>query len=232
MPFEQATTFPDNGNGFTVLPALNHNVGASFVSRNISWWSGCDDIAVLTPVRPSGSPFVRNLIARVGAGPISNPPVGPHRIPWEESQAEECDRFIEGLELPNDPSAEVGCDALSFVDGRGPWQGLRHWIDRQKRVAGRTTFTVEEIRCETRRIHQRSRAYRRISGRGVRAMTIHQAKNREFHSVIVLWPYQVAGAIERQRRLLYNAITRAKYRVLVVVQNPSRLDQPPFVAGS
>ena len=43
------------------------------------------------------------------------------------------------------------------------------------------------------RIHQRSRAYRRVRGGGVRAMTIHQAKNREFHSVIVLWPYEVAG---------------------------------------
>ena len=63
-------------------------------------------------------------------------------------------------------------------------------------------------------------------------MTIHQAKNREFHSVIVLWPYEVAGTIERQRRLLYNAITRARCRVLVVVQNPDRLRRPPFMAGS
>ena len=62
-------------------------------------------------------------------------------------------------------------------------------------------------------------------------MTIHQAKNREFHSVIVLWPYEVAGNIERQRRLLYNAITRAKNRVLVVVQDPNRLGRPPFVAA-
>jgi len=31
-------------------------------------------------------------------------------------------------------------------------------------------------------------------------MTIHQAKNREFGSVIVLWPYEVAGSGERRRR--------------------------------
>ena len=223
---------PHNGDGFTVLGARNRNVGASFVSRNLSWWSSCADIAVLTPVRPSRSAFVRDLIARVEEKPISDPPVGPHLVPWEESHEEECDRFIEGLELPDDPNAEVYCDGLSFGDVSGPRQGLRHWIERQTRVAGRTTFTAEEIRCEARRIHQRSRAYRRVRGRGVRAMTIHQAKNREFHSVIVLWPYQVVGTIERQRRLLYNAITRAKCRVLVVVQNPSRLDQPPFVAGS
>ena len=223
---------PENGGGFIVLGAQNHNVGASFVSKRLTWWSSCADIAVLTPVRPSRSAFVRDLIARVEEKPISDPSVGPHFVPWEESHEEECDRFIEGLELPDDPNAEVGCEGLSFGDVGGPRLGLRHWIERQTRVAGRTTFTAEDIRCEARRIHQRSRAHRRLRGRGVRAMTIHQAKNREFHSVIVLWPYEVAGSIERQRRLLYNAITRAKCRVLVVVQNPRRLHRPPFIAGS
>ena len=152
------------------------------------------------------------------------------RVPWEESQEDECDRFIEGLGLPDDPNAKVRYDGLSFGDVGGRWRGLRQWIDRQRRVAGRRTFTAGQR--EARRIHQRSRAYRRVRGRGVRAMTIHQAKNREFHSVIVLWPYQVTGTIERRRRLLYNAVTRAKSRGLVVVQNPDRLNQPPFVPGS
>ena len=223
---------PDRGNGFRVVGAYNHNVGASFVSKQLTWWWRFGDIAVLTPVGPSRSPFVRDLFARVGEKPISNPPVGPYRVPWEESQELECDRFIEGLGLPDDPSAEVCCDGLSFGDGGGLWRGLRHWIERQRRVAGRTTFTAEEIRRQARRVHQRSRAYRRVRSRGVRAMTIHQAKNREFDSVIVLWPYQVTGTAERKRRLLYNAITRAKSRVLVVVQNPSRVQEPPFVAGS
>lgn len=60
-------------------------------------------------------------------------------------------------------------------------------------------------------------------------MTIHQAKNREFDSVIVLWPYEVAGGADRQRRLLYNAVTRAKRQAVVIVQNPERMQQPPFV---
>ena len=222
---------PRNGNGFTALGAHNHNVGASFVAKNLTWWSRCADIAVLTPVRTTRSTFVRKLFERVEAGAISNPPVGPHRIPWEESQEEECTKFIAGLRLSEDPDVEVCSSMLRFGIGAGPQRGLRNWIERQRRIAGRTTFTAEEIRFEARRIHQRSRAYRRVRGGGVRAMTVHQAKNREFHSVIVLWPYEVAGTIERQRRLLYNAITRAKYRVLVVVQNPHRLNRPPFVAG-
>ena len=223
---------PDKGRGFRVLGAPNQNVGASFVSNNLTWWNRWGDIAVLTPVRPHSSTFVRDLFARVAEKPIGKQATGPHRIPWEELQEQECDKFIAELELPDDPIAEVCSSVLAFGGVGGPRRGLRHWIDRQRRVAGRTTFTAEEIRCEARRIHQRSRAYRRVKGRGVRAMTIHQAKNREFHSVIVLWPYEVAGAVERQRRLLYNAVTRAKSQVLVVVQNPNRLKQPPFVAGS
>ena len=190
------------------------------------------DIAVLTPVGPHRSQFVSNLVARVKEKPISNPPVGPFRLPWEESQEEEFIRFIEGLGLPDDPNAEVCCNELIFTGVGGLWRGLQHWIQRQRRVAGRTTFTTEEIRHETRRVHQRLRGYRWAKDGGVRAMTIHQAKNREFDSVIVLWPYEVAGTTERKRRLLYNAITRAKSRVLVVVQGPSRVQQPPFVAGS
>ena len=42
------------------------------------------------------------------------------------------------------------------------------------------------------------------------AMTIAQAKNREFDHVFVLWPYTVRDDAGQKRRLLYNAITRAK----------------------
>lgn len=220
---------PQRGNGCSVLGAPNHNVGASFVSKNLTWWGACGDIAILTPVRSANSDFVRNLIERVEEKPISNPPVGPHRIPWEDSQEDECERFISSLELPDDPNAQLGAADVSLSGTTGPVQGLRVWFDQQQRLAGKAVFTTEEIRLQSRRIHQRSRAFRRVRDGGVRAMTIHQAKNREFHSVIVLWPYEVGGTAERQRRLLYNAITRAKRQALVVVQNPDRLQQVPFV---
>ena len=220
---------PENGNGFTVLGAQNHNVGAGFVSRNLTWWRECGDIAVFTPVRAASAAFVRKLIARVEEKPISTPPVGPHHVPWEESQEEECERFIEDLGLPVEERADVQASDLPLSGARGPARGLREWIERQRRVAGKVSFNGREIRLEARRSHQRSRAYRRVREGGVRAMTIHQAKNREFDSVIVLWPYEVAGSAERQRRLLYNAITRARRRALVVVQNPDRLQREPFV---
>lgn len=65
-------------------------------------------------------------------------------------------------------------------------------------------------------------------------MTIHQAKNQEFDDVLVLWPYQISGSDEKLRRLLYNGITRAKKRAMVIVQNNAKKDdrllKPPFTS--
>lgn len=224
---------PSNGGGFTVLGAPNHNVGAKFVSQRLTWWGSCNDIAVITPVRRSNAPFVRDLIGRVEGGPIGKEkPVGPHKVPWEVSQEDEQGEFLSQLGLPSDPAEQVLATDISLPADTGPSMALAGWFDRQRRVAGRATFPAFEVREQVWLIFQRSRAFRRTRSGGVRAMTVHQAKNREFDSVIVLWPYQVQGSSERQRRLLYNAVTRAKRQVLVVVQNPDRLKSPPFAPGT
>jgi hypothetical protein len=63
-------------------------------------------------------------------------------------------------------------------------------------------------------------------------MTINQAKNREFDGVIILWPFEVWGDLDSQRRRLYNALTRAqKWAVVIVQDDPkksSRLSVAPF----
>ncbi|MCZ7681538.1 MAG: ATP-binding domain-containing protein [Sandaracinaceae bacterium] len=66
-------------------------------------------------------------------------------------------------------------------------------------------------------------------GSGVRALTIHQAKNREFDRVVVLWGYTVPKEAEMRRRWLYNAITRARVAATVIVQgDKKRLKEAPF----
>jgi superfamily I DNA/RNA helicase len=64
-------------------------------------------------------------------------------------------------------------------------------------------------------------------------MTIHQAKNRDFDSVVVIWPLEIPAGSDRRRRLLYNAITRAREQAVVVVQDPfdEVIAKPPFAAG-
>jgi superfamily I DNA/RNA helicase len=60
------------------------------------------------------------------------------------------------------------------------------------------------------------------------AMTAHGAKNREFDFVVVLWAASITGSDDQKRRLLYNAITRAKSRCLILVQAKSNMTSAPF----
>jgi hypothetical protein len=49
-------------------------------------------------------------------------------------------------------------------------------------------------------------------------LTVHGAKNQEFDHVFILWAYKnAAWSVEQQRRLLYNAVTRAKRDCTVLV---------------
>jgi len=73
----------------------------------------------------------------------------------------------------------------------------------------------------------RARTHRSEFGR--RALTVHQAKNREFDGVIVIWPYTVGSDAEGKRRLLYNAVTRAKKWCYVIVQGEDNVTKAPFV---
>ena len=60
-------------------------------------------------------------------------------------------------------------------------------------------------------------------------MTVHSAKNQEWDHVAVIWPYQVASNTELQRRLLYNAITRASQSCYLFVQGESTKRDPAFL---
>lgn len=62
-------------------------------------------------------------------------------------------------------------------------------------------------------VHAR-RAYGSNSTRHV-VTTIHGAKNCEFDNVCVIWSYKIPANAELQRRLLYNAVTRAKTNCLL-----------------
>jgi superfamily I DNA/RNA helicase len=51
--------------------------------------------------------------------------------------------------------------------------------------------------------------------------TVHGAKNREFDNVFVLWTYKLPPDKVQQRRLLYNAVTRARKNCMLVVLGDS-----------
>jgi superfamily I DNA/RNA helicase len=102
-----------------------------------------------------------------------------------------------GTDANNLHAAEVSNRAKRFAHLRGLKKIPKHLI----------SSLAEQL------VHT-SRAHSRKSSRFI-VTTIHGAKNCQFDNVCVLWSYQIPPDRELQRRLLYNAITRAKMNCIV-----------------
>lgn len=224
--------------GYGAISARNAGVAAASIARTLHWkWKKPNSAVILTPTGPRKSDWVKNVLCRLSSKPIKPKGVpteiGPYLLKWEantEDAKAEADAKLGdiswGISLRD---LETKCSGDS-----GIFRDLCTWAARKFHVRGQTEFSESDVGTALDRILQSRRSFLpTVSFGRVRAMTIHQAKNREFDGVIVLWPFTVGGNIESQRRLLYNALTRAQKWAIVVVQdnpdpNKSRLARPPF----
>jgi hypothetical protein len=217
---------PVNGHGFRILqPGVSVPLAATLLANAIAWRQG-GDVAVITPALQGG--YAQSIVARVAQGPCGQQRNGPYSIHWEGTDREETQVIVGALQLPAAPTVAEAYTALRALPPSGPARATLSWVNNQIHAVGRSVFTREEIEA----VIARNVALRRQHGGGgshlFNAMTVQQAKNREFEGVVVIWPYQVGGDIEHKRRLLYNAITRAKRWCNVIVQGQSILAAPPF----
>jgi hypothetical protein len=156
--------------------------------------------------------------------------VGPFAIQWESSDEIERSVLWDRLAMPDTCSIREALATLAPHCGTPAVKTTRHWIVRQRRVLAVEEITGADV---SRQLNRTLAARRRYGGRTQApfvAMTIQQAKNREFDHVIVIWPYTIPSDDEQKRRLLYNAITRAQRSCLVLVQADELLNAPPFIA--
>jgi superfamily I DNA/RNA helicase len=223
-----------NGKGFFVLSSPNKDVAAFQIARNLIWNKGLSNTVLLTPTKPNNAPFVREAVQRLMDAPLdinkNGKPVGPFRIDWEMDLEVLQETLIQTIGLPNGMDLIINVNSLNLQSKDQGVEELKSWLDYQRKTRGVQEFSIKDLLDQIYRITQRIRAYKCESD-GLRAMTIPQAKNREFDGVVVLWPFAIGGTAETQRRLLYNAITRAKRWAVVIIQdNPkkSRLPLPPF----
>jgi len=227
----------DRDTGFEVVSAPRAPAGGGRVSWRLLVWSKYKETAVISATAAGRSPFVTDLLRWVGdnkAKGKNTSTAGPFSVPWESREADLCDRLRSALDLPDDPQSRVSCADLVVAARNAKAQDVGNWARKQQTVGGRSTLSAGEVAEQLERIVHRRRAFgpRRL-GRCF-ALTVHQAKNREFDSVIVLWPMTIRSDIEQQRRLLYNAVTRARHQALVVVEDPkrNRLEGPLFAGRS
>lgn len=221
-----------SGGDFRVFAAYQFSMAASYLAFGL-YTRASGDTVILSPVQASTAEFVAKTIERLSR-PIAvsklKKTVEPFSIRYEknaEAISLEMERFL-GL-LPGE-ALRSGDPRLSASKPVGI-SSLRDWVEHQHRVRGVQQVGAAEVLRQLPIIAQQVSARRPRTLGAIPAMTIYQAKNREFDNVFVLWPFQVAGTPDKKRRLLYNAVTRARSRATIIVQRAkdyNRLIDPPF----
>jgi len=181
---------------------------------------------ILFPTGPGKSQFVSKVLDRLQSEPLhlkkANRDVGPFRVAQEMSPEQEEGILTQKLGLT---SEDERIELKSVAEAtEKEFAAIASWAEMQRNLRGVDAVTGHEVKLAVQRaVHQRRAHGTRSAGR-YSAMTIHQAKNREFDNVIVLWPYEVSGDPEQRRRLLYNAITRARRKATVLIQGAEKDD--------
>ncbi len=214
------------GQHFRVMVGQSVPLAATMMSNAIGWHPGTNDIAIITPSRTGG--FAQQVVDRVGTT-ASNQGNGPYSIAWEGSDGDETQAITATLDMDAEASGATTLAALHLLPRIGPVQQTITWVNRQVHAAGRTDFTRVEIETMIGRFVTMRRQHGGNQSRRFTAMTVHQAKNREFDGVVVIWPHTVAGSADQKRRLLYNAVTRARKWCNVIVQSQNIRNAPPFL---
>lgn len=217
---------PVNGQGFRILqPGVSVPLAATLLANAIAWRQG-GDVAVITPALQGN--FARSVVTRVGNGPCGQQGNGPYTIQWEGTDRDETQTLVGALELTANASAAQTLAALRAIQPCGPVRSTIAWVENQIHALGRLEFSRADIETAIARNVQRRRQHGGNTPCLFTALTVQQAKNREFEGVVVIWPYQVGGDVEHKRRLLYNAVTRARRWCNVIVQSPNILAAAPF----
>jgi hypothetical protein len=220
--------------GFEVIAVPRYHLGGARMCWSIKSWGNSGQIAIISPTKPGTSPFVDGLLlwasANAAKSRMSPATAGPFTVRWEAGDEVRCREIATSLKLPEDLKATILCSEIAKTAHDLRAYDLRDWFQKQRNVGGRETVTVAQVLNDLGEIVRRRRAFGSLQDSRRFAVTVYQAKNCEFENVIVLWPLKIKADLEQQRRLLYNAITRAKRQALVIVEDPrnNRLGAPPF----
>lgn len=213
------------GKRFKVCATPGHtNRTATYIANAIAW-RGRGNVAVLTPARKG---LAENAVARVCASPVGSRQNGPYKIRWESSEEQAHRKLWNDLGIEDSCTVEQLWDAADGLRQEPAIQDLCAWARRQRRTKGIRVLSEGELSRQLWRALSRRRQFGPERRSELAAMTIQQAKNREFDHVVVIWPYNVPNDVDQKRRLLYNAITRARRSCLVLVQSERLLEEPPF----
>jgi superfamily I DNA/RNA helicase len=215
---------PKSARLFMVAQTSTAPLAGAWINSNLSWYGGGKRVAIITPTHGT---FSRSALAWAAANQTKRG-AGPYNVAWEQSEAKAATEYLATIQLADQADAVSIAAVLTAAGDARAARDVTEWLEIQRRTRAKVQFTRDEVVKLVERSFSQRRQSRRSDVRGWKAMTIHGAKNREFDNVIVLWPAAVGGGDDQKRRLLYNAVTRAKERCIVLVQAAAHMSLPPF----
>jgi hypothetical protein len=222
----RAGAAPASGQGFQIMPAMGKPMAAAYLANAIAWHRS-DTVAIITPSLTGN--FARDVVDRVCKQACGKNRNGPYPIRWDRTNDEELKMLVDRLDLGVHSTTTETLAALERLPHSGVVRETSAWVRYQARATGKAAFSRPEIEAViAQKVAARRQRYG-VDKYDLAAMTVQQAKNREFDGVVTLWPFRVGGDAEHKRRLLYNAITRARRWCTVVVQSPELLKSAPFI---
>lgn len=217
-----------DGREFRVTATPSIPLTATWLANAVRFRRNGGSLAVLTPTRGG---LAESAVRLVGTGPIGRQQSGPFSIAWENSNQDDIDAIWGSIALQGQVPIQEAIAALHAMRGDPILLSARDWLKTRERTSGMTEIAAVEIKAQIERLVTRRRQFGGRRDPLLSAMTIHQAKNREFDHVVVIWPHRVANGDDQRRRLLYNAVTRARQSCTVLVQAQRILDNPPFAVA-
>lgn len=179
---------------------------------------------------PSARSWAEELVGRLPLGMRSGQfNIPPLRLFAEQRPQDEIARVCEALGQQQQISLEEAIASFGEMADPPTWLPLvRSALMKEFRCCGKSDWQRADLISVIERKAAQHRAYGYGRRDGIPVMSIHQAKNREFENVVLLWPPGVRGDDRQKARLLYNGITRAQRKCYVFVRTQALLTQAPF----
>jgi len=221
----QGLLLANGGGEFRLAATPGTPLTATWLANAVRFRRGAGTVAVLTPSRGG---LAAAAVSRVAEGPIGRHQSGPFTIAWENTDSQDLVELWERVDLTGQCRVDDAVAALHAARDDPILLRARDWLKNKERTSGITQIAAADVKAQVERLVTRRRQFGGHREPTLSAMTIHQAKNREFDHVVVIWPHRVPNGDDQRRRLLYNAVTRARRSCTVLVQAPALLAGPPF----
>lgn len=199
--------------GVSCYFAPSGDVAAATIMTLSRKWRGSTAILAF---KCEGSHFVEQVFTALTKARRSDEKMRPISVAWDPSERSERAAVLSPLTaLPEELSAAVRAEEHGLSEAhRECWNRCV----RRARRRGQRSVQKQELLEELRRAVHFNRAF---AVKGMRRVltTIHSAKNQEWHNVVVLWSgthFKAATPVELKRRLLYNAVTRARTNCVII----------------